>query len=181
MEDYLSEVARCLDSVSSDIIDAALNTILEVTKNNRKVLVIGNGGSAALASHFVTDLLKSGSQGKTRISAFSLVDNSALLTATSNDFRFVDVFTWQMKQIANSGDLLVAISSSGNSDNIIEALKLAKSLGLKTLTLSGFDGGKISKISDVAIITNSAIGNYGPVEDSHSIICHYLARRISHF
>lgn len=181
MKRYLDEVVRCLESVSEETIDAAIRVILEVTENDRKIIVIGNGGSAALASHFVTDLLKSGSLRQSRISAFSLVDNSALLTATSNDFRFEDVFSWQISQIANSGDLLVAISSSGNSDNIIEALKLAKSLGLKTLTLSGFDGGKISKISDVAIITNSAIGNYGPVEDSHSIICHYLARRISHF
>lgn len=179
MKNYLVEVVGCFESVSQEILEAAVRIISEVIQINRKVLVIGNGGSAALASHFVTDLLKSRSLGKSRISAFSLVDNSALLTATSNDFSFSEVFSWHLTQLANPGDLLVAISSSGNSENIFEAVSLAKSLGLRTLTLSGFDGGKISKISDVAIVTNSATGNYGPVEDSHSIICHYLARRIS--
>ena len=110
MKNYLVEVVDCLESVPQETLDTAVQIFLQAIQINQKVLVIGNGGSAALASHFVTDLLKSGSFGKSRISAFSLVDNSALLTATSNDLSFRDVFTWQLTQLANPGDLLVAIS-----------------------------------------------------------------------
>jgi phosphoheptose isomerase len=92
--------------------------------------------------------------------------------------QFENVFSWQLEQVASPSDLLFAISSSGNSLNIVNAVVVAQKLGLKTITLTGFDGGKISNLSEVAIITKSVIGNYGPVEDAHSVICHYLSREI---
>jgi len=178
LQEYIDEVVDCLNNVDIDSLKHALDLILETAENKSLIYVIGNGGSASLASHFVTDLLKSGSFRGLSISAISLVDNSSLLTATSNDMDFEDVYAWQLKQIAKAGDLLIAISSSGNSRNIVKTVTLARDLGLRTLTLSGFDGGAISNIADVSIVAKSKIGNYGPVEDAHSVICHYLSREI---
>jgi len=178
LKEYINEVFDCLKNVDRNSIDQALELISTSVKSKSSIYVIGNGGSASLASHFVTDLLKSGSSRGQSIAAISLVDNSALLTATSNDMDFEDVFSWQIRQLAKSGDLLIAISSSGNSKNIVRAVSAAGELGLKTLTISGFDGGLISHIADVSVVTKSSIGNYGPVEDAHSIICHYIARNL---
>jgi D-sedoheptulose 7-phosphate isomerase len=175
---YFAEVTECLESINSETLRSSLDLILKTSRNRSSIFIIGNGGSAAIASHFATDLLKAGYDRKVPISAYSLVDNSAIVTATSNDMQFENVFAWQLEQIAKKGDLLFAISSSGNSLNIINAVALGRNLGLKTISLAGFDGGELSNLSDIAIITRSAIGNYGPVEDAHSIICHYLSREI---
>lgn len=178
MKQYLNEVTACLNSVDNETLESSINFILETSRKKSSIFIVGNGGSAAIASHFATDLLKAGYAGNFPISAYSLVDNSALVTATSNDMQFEYVFSWHLEQIASPSDLLFAISSSGNSSNIVNAVVVAQKLGLKTITLTGFDGGKISKLSDVAIITKSEIGNYGPVEDAHSVICHYLSREL---
>lgn len=178
MKQYFNEVTACLNSVKIESLESSLDLILETSRKRSSIFIIGNGGSAAIASHFATDLLKAGYARNFPISAYSLVDNSALVTATSNDMQFENVFSWQLEQVASPSDLLFAISSSGNSLNIVNAVVVAQKLGLKTITLTGFDGGKISNLSEVAIITKSVIGNYGPVEDAHSVICHYLSREI---
>jgi len=178
VEQYFNEVTACLKSVNTESLDSSLNLILETSRKKSSIFIVGNGGSAAIASHFATDLLKAGYARHFPISAHSLVDNSALGAATSNDLQFENVFSWHIEQIARPGDLLFAISSSGNSSNIVNAVVVAQKIGLATITLTGFDGGKISKLSDVSIITKSEIGNYGPVEDAHSVICHYLSREI---
>ena len=150
--------------------------IVESSANMKSLYIIGNGGSASISSHFATDLMKAGSQNGMRIAAISLVDSAPVITATSNDFSYEEVFSWQISKLAREGDLLFAISSSGNSANIVKAVELAKELNLVTVSLTGFDGGKVSTISDFSIVTKSRIGNYGPVEDAHAIICHYLSR-----
>lgn len=178
MKRYFNEVTACLKSVDNESLQSSLDLILETSRKRSSIFIIGNGGSAAIASHFATDLLKAGYAKNFPVSAHSLVDNSALVTASSNDLQFENVFSWHIEQIARPDDLLFAISSSGNSPNIVNAIVIAKKLGLKTVTLTGFDGGKISNLSEVAIITKSEIGNYGPVEDAHSVICHYLSREV---
>lgn len=178
MNQYLNEVIDTLKSVNLSLLESAISLIDETRRNQRNIFVIGNGGSASLASHFTTDLLKSAKDMEVPISVFSLVDNSSLITATSNDFSFDEVFSWQLKQLAKPGDLLIAISSSGNSSNIVEAIRCSRKIGVKTITLSGFEGGRVSQISDIPIVTRSLIGNYGPVEDSHSILCHFIAKSL---
>ena len=149
-----------------------------IFKSKNKIAIIGNGGSAAIASHFAVDLIKSGNIRSSPIKAFSLTDNSALLTATANDYKYDEVFSWQLKEIANPGDLLFAISSSGNSTNILNAIQCAKELNVHSISLTGFDGGKAAAMADIALVAKSEIGNYGPVEDVHSIVCHYISRQV---
>ena len=179
--DYLIEVQECLSEVSSNIIISIIETILAAAKSRNNIFIIGNGGSASIASHFATDLVKSASKSGLQLNVSSLTDNIALYSATSNDEGFENVFSWQLEQFANRNDLLIAISSSGNSTNIVNAINTALKLEMKTISFSGFDGGKIALMSDVSLVTKSESGNYGPVEDAHSILCHYLARQIRNF
>lgn len=176
---YVDEVNVSINSVNLLDLNRAIDSMNSVATSGSKILVIGNGGSAALASHFAIDLLKAGFVRKSNISAFSLVDNSSIITATANDFCYEQTFSWQISQVGRKGDLLFAISSSGNSQNILEAIDVARALDLAIITLTGFDGGIAAEKSDIAIITKSAIGNYGPVEDSHSILCHFIAQELS--
>ena len=181
LSSYRDEVLNCLQSVSTEVLDLAIEQIQNASKRNANIFIAGNGGSAALASHFTIDLIKSGFTRKNPIRAFSLVDNSPVVTATGNDFDFDEVFSWQLRELGNENDLLIVISSSGNSNNILNALKTSREKNMYSLSISGFDGGMVSRISNVSIVTKSEKGNYGPVEDSHSIICHYLARQVLKF
>jgi D-sedoheptulose 7-phosphate isomerase len=176
LNQYLSEVNAGLASLDPSLLQESILMFKQTIKNGNMILVAGNGGSAAIASHFVTDLSRCTMQGNHKINALSLCDNQSLLTATANDFGYEHVFEYQIDRIAQEGDLLVLISSSGNSTNILKALEIAKEKKVKTMTLTGFDGGKASKLSDIPLIVKTEINNYGPTEDTHSILCHYFAR-----
>ena len=108
----------------------------------------------------------------------ALTANSALMTALSNDIGYDFIFSHQLIRKAKSGDLLLVISASGNSQNLIEAINSAKSIGMRVVALLGFDGGKISQVVEDSIIVKTPVGAYGPVEDVHLAICHYLALKI---
>jgi len=178
LKDYLAEVTEIASNLDLSALHSAILLIDECAKLSGTIFIIGNGGSASISSHFSTDIVKAGHFRKKQIRAFSLVDNSSLLTATANDFSYSDSFSWQLIEFARTGDVLFAISSSGNSENIHSAISKARSVGMKTISLSGFDGGLISKSSDISLVTKSQIGSYGPVEDAHSIICHYIASEL---
>lgn len=178
MSHYFERVNKALSAIDADTLSNAINEIIKRLSSQNSIFIAGNGGSAAIASHFATDLIKAGYRKNQAVKAFSLSENTAILTATSNDFGYEHIFSWQLSQIAQSGDLLISISSSGNSQNIINALEFAKKNNITTLSLSGFDGGISAKISDIVILTKSEKGDYGPVEDAHSIICHYIASKI---
>lgn len=181
LSEYFQEVADCLIGINQAEIQCALEMLNESSLKGRKILIAGNGGSAAIAAHFAVDLIKSGHLRNDSIKAIALSDNAALITATANDFSFEDIFSWQIHELGESEDLLFVISSSGNSMNILNALDVAKKLGIKSISITGFDGGEASKKSDLALVTKSDLGNYGPVEDSHSILCHYISRKILSF
>jgi D-sedoheptulose 7-phosphate isomerase len=143
----------------------------------RTVFVIGNGGSAATASHMMNDLNKGtlGHKGDAtwkRFKVIALTDNVSLMTAWANDTNFNTVFSEPLKNLANRGDVLIAISASGNSPNIIAAVEVAKQLGLTVLGLGGFTGGKLAQRADVCFVVPSS--GYGPVEDVHMILDHIL-------
>ena len=140
------------------------------------IFFIGNGGSAATASHFANDI----SIG-TRVShtdkpfkAMSLTDNMAVITAVGNDDGYEHIFTKQLQNFAKTGDVLVAISASGNSPNIIHTVEYAKTKGLKVIGLTGFDGGKLRELSDIRIHVQTRKGEYGPVEDVHMFVDHLI-------
>jgi len=174
---YLTELQEAYESFpTSDLINCAL--ALRSVASSATVYVIGNGGSASTASHMSVDLGVGSLRRKNPVRCISLVDNSGVLTATSNDIDFTSVFAQQIKLLGRLGDVLVCFSASGNSQNLIEAVLAAKKLGVITVGITGFDGGQLKKICDLSIHIPTKIGSYGVVEDVHSSISHVLTEVI---
>tara|TARA_B100000315_G_C14371790_1_gene493312 strand:- start:33 stop:587 length:555 start_codon:yes stop_codon:yes gene_type:complete len=147
----------------------------EARKCGSDIIFIGNGGSAATASHFAQDLAGVGRKtGKQGFRSRSLTDNTSFITAMGNDYGYESIFTCQMRNLFNEGDVLVAISASGNSQNVVEAVKLAKKMGGISIGLIGFDGGKLLDLCDHVIHVVSDKGEYGPVEDIHLMLGHMI-------
>jgi len=181
---YISYLNGLLTALDHNAISSVVDCFLTARKNRQTVFFIGNGGSAATASHFAQDLGEVGR--KTGVKGFktlSLTDNVSLLSAVGNDYGFDRIFTIQLSELFNAGDVLVAISASGNSPNVVNAVEFAKNAGGETIGLVGFDGGKLKNICDHIIYIKTDIGKYGPVEDVHMIMDHlitsYLISRLS--
>jgi D-sedoheptulose 7-phosphate isomerase len=174
-EDYFARVVLLIKSIQKSELLNVLDEFKKVKISGRKILVIGNGGSAALASHFAADLGSGSLLRGIDYPIISLVDNVPVITAAANDFGYENIFARQLINIAKSGDLLIIISSSGNSKNLIEASKVARKIGMKIIGIVGFDGGEIGRLSDFKIHVQSKVGEYGQVEDLHSIILHSVA------
>lgn len=177
-QNYSLRISSGLNTVSKKELDNALKSIYKTSKHRGQIWLIGNGGSAATASHFATDLSRCISENGQRIKAISLCDNVGLITAIGNDFSFEDVFKKQLQNLGKAGDLLISISASGNSRNLIKAVKFAIAHSISTLSLVGFDGGILNKLSDNPIYVQTDIGDYGIAEDCHSIICHYISSQL---
>jgi D-sedoheptulose 7-phosphate isomerase len=172
--DYLSEVSKALGAVNGEDLAAAVDAVLRAIRAEATIFVAGNGGNAATASHIVNDLMKSvRAAGVPRLRAISLGDNSALMTATANDETFAQIFSLPLSQMAREGDLLFVLSASGNSPNIIEALKAAASTRLTTVGFYGMGGGAAKSLTDFPVIVESY--DYGVTEDVQSAMCHALA------
>ena len=163
-------------SISESDIDSASISIFDCLKNQKSIWIIGNGGSASTAEHFETDLSfirKGHSFPKSKVS--SLTSNSALISAIANDIGYENVFSHQLYRRAESEDLCIFISASGNSENLLRAASAAKEIGMMTLGLLGFDGGELARILDKSVIVKTEVGKYGPVEDLHLAICHAIS------
>lgn len=181
---YGRYLGKLLENMDFKVMERVVELMLAKTKEGRTIFFAGNGGSAATASHFVTDLVQCSRPEKGILfKAISLVDNVPLMTALANDYSYDDVFTVQMQSLFAKGDMLVAISGSGNSPNIVAAVKLAKEMGGVTVALAGFDGGKMALLCDHVILVKTEKGEYGPVEDIHMVIDHmfscYLRMKLS--
>lgn len=149
----------------------------EAQSAGRHIFTCGNGGSASTASHFVCDVVKGASYGREkRFKIMALTDSLATLTAYSNDVSYEHVFVEQLKNFAGPGDVLLAISGSGNSPNVLRAVEYAKSVGCKTVALSGRDGGKLGPLADLNI--QVPVQHMGRIEDVHLIACHMIAYRL---
>lgn len=165
-----------------------LSSIIPVVKvlhqtmmsEDKTVFVCGNGGSASLSQHFSIDLGLGTKRflGTKGCRVIDLTSNAAIVTATANDVGYEYVFSDQVNLLANANDLLVTISSSGNSRNILNALEKAKELGVSTIGLTGFDGGKMRSLVDYSIHVDTNPGDYGMVEDVHSFILHCLTHLV---
>jgi len=172
---YKSEIKLALDLFEFDeeILDILKNSI----KKEQKIFIGGNGGSAALTSHYVCDLSKGANinwdKNNKRYKAISLSDNISYITAIANDGNYEQIFKEQLINLANRGDILILISSSGNSKNILKAAKYAKESGLIVIGITGFNGGKLKEICDYSAHINSKL--YEICEDIHSIFGHFLA------
>lgn len=175
---YYNYLFRLLDSIDVKEITAFADEMEKARNGGNTVFFVGNGGSAATASHmandFGIDVLKKGG-GNLPFRALSLTDNTAVMLAIANDDGYEQLFVNQLRVHYRSGDKLVAISASGNSPNVIAAAEWVKKQGGTVMSLVGFDGGRLRDISDVVIHVKSEKGEYGPVEDIHMIMDHLLA------
>ena len=174
-DEYKSKIKDSLDLFEFD--DEILKLLKNSIKNNQKIFVAGNGGSAAIASHYVCDLSKGAtnnwSENFIRYKAICLSSNIGYMTAISNDAHYNEVFKQQLINLASPNDILVLISSSGNSPNIVEAAKYAKENGLITVGVTGFSGGKLKELADYSAHMN--LNSYEVCEDIHAIFGHFLA------
>lgn len=174
-DDYMSYLAKVAKTVDRSQLKKAAAAFIEAYDRNKTIFFIGNGGSAATASHFCEDLAEVGRKCKKKIfKCISLTDNVPYITAAGNDYGYQHIFTKQMEGHFSENDLLVSISASGNSPNVIEAIKYAKSIGGKTIGLLGFDGGIAYDLCDIPIVAVTNAGEYGPVEDMHLIFDHLI-------
>jgi len=171
--EYVQAQKTALDSILADAVAEVIQKLRRAVQEDRQIFVFGNGGSAANASHFATDLGKSASDrvGK-RFRILSLNDNVSWLTALGNDYAYEDVFVRQLHNYAKPGDLAISISVSGNSPNGVKALEWAKANGLQTIALVGGKRGRMAEIVDQSIVISDT--HYGRVEDAQMGICHLL-------
>ena len=174
---YAQEAARAASSIERAALDHAAAILLEAYTRRAGVFSCGNGGSAAIANHLVCDHVK-GVRTTTDLvpRVVSLSANVELLTAIANDTAYEDVFAYQLESQSSPGDVLIAVSSSGRSPNIVRALTWANHHDLRTIALTGFDGGEAKAVAEVTIHVHSA--NYGIVEDLHHAVMHALAQYI---
>jgi D-sedoheptulose 7-phosphate isomerase len=179
---YLEYLSKVLKDIDVKEIGRFVNTLLDARERGAMVFFIGNGGSAATASHFANDLSIGTNSYDKPFRVMSLTDNVPIITAIGNDFGYQDIFVRQLKVLGKKGDVVVGISASGNSPNILNAFEYAKSAGIKTVALTSFDGGKMKPMADEGIHVPTAPKEYGPAEDAHMILDHlvgaYLMRAI---
>lgn len=172
---YLDESISCLEKIKkqSSVIYKVSTIIDETRKKNKNIFLIGNGGSSSTASHFVCDLNKTSTmKTKKRLKAFSLTDNIPTLTAIGNDISYDDIFTEPLKNFLSKDDVLILISGSGNSTNIIKAAKFAKTKNCSVIGITGFGGGKLKSLCDECIVIPS--NSMYRIEDMHLMINHIL-------
>jgi D-sedoheptulose 7-phosphate isomerase len=175
--EYLAQLARVLEQVPVMALERAIDLIMDARAANRRVYVMGNGGSSATASHFVCDLVKTARvPTHAPIKAFSLSDNTPLLTAWSNDQAYECVFAESIDAVVEPGDVVIAISASGNSRNIVRGLEAAASKRARTIALLGFDGGMASELAEVVV--HIPCDDYGLVEDCHSALGHAITKAL---
>ena len=174
---YTNSLKNSLDSVDLNKIFSIVDLLKTQFRKKKKIFVCGNGGSAAIANHYICDylkLLRFNTNFKPKI--VSLSDNVETLTAISNDHDYSEIFKYQAESLVERGDIFIIISSSGNSDNISKLAKWAKNKKFKIISFTGFNGGKLKKLSNINI--NIQENNYGRIEDSHHILMHLIMHYI---
>lgn len=178
--DYRRRLLNLFDSINIEEFEALIATIITAFKNGNTLFIAGNGGSAATASHMQADFtffVRNFTKFRPRV--ISLTDNVPIITAVGNDYSFDDIFVEQMRGVFKSGDVLLSISASGNSKNVIKASVLAKELCGKTLCFVGFQGGKLKEICDIALFILNDKDDYGPIEDLHLVLNHMIVNYLS--
>ena len=171
--DYACDISDICKNIPHDKIEEVCNALLDAYKSQKRIFVAGNGGSAGTANHFTCDFGKNAVKSECdRPKIISLSSNVEVLTALGNDFSYADVFTEQLKNLMNDGDLIILISASGNSPNVVSAAEYVKSRGGVVIGFTGFSGGKLKELSDISI--HISCNSYEKVEDVHMIITHMV-------
>lgn len=172
---YLAYLSELMAQVDVGVIEQIIDAFVEAGDRGNAIYFIGNGGSATTASHFTNDIgIGTRASGIKPLKTFSLVDNLAVITALANDEGYAHVFVRQLEEVLQPGDVLVALSVSGNSANIIEAVRYTKEIGVLTIGCTGFDGGELRRIVDISFHIPAHQGEYGPVEDLFMILDHLI-------
>ncbi len=170
---YKSTLLKALDTIDLGSVSKAIELLIEARAAGRTIFVCGNGGSASTASHFVCDMVKGASYERdTRFRIMALTDSLPTITAYSNDVDYASIFVEQLKNFAQPGDVVMAISGSGNSANVVKAMEYGRSAGCRTIALTGRDGGKLGATAELQI--RVAEPHMGRIEDGHMIVCHMI-------
>lgn len=180
---YIKELKTCLNHLNLSKIEEAIEILMEAYNNCKQVFILGNGGAASNASHMACDLgkgtlLREYDENEPRFKVISLTDNVAIMTAFANDLAYEDIFLQQLRNLVEKDDVVIALSGSGNSVNVIKAVEYAKRYGAKTIGFLGFKtGGKLARILDCSIIADSPL--YGPSEDVQLVLDHIITSYIA--
>ena len=179
-KDYVSRYNSAVNTINQSDLDLLIEMIKQKVNENQSIFTCGNGGSAYNASHIVTDWakMKLVLNGE-RLKVCSLCDNIGTITAYANDESFENIFSRQLETLAKKDDLLICISGSGNSGNVLKAANTAKKIGCKVVSLVGFSGGKLKEKSDLSIHVRS--NDMQIVEDAHMAVAHYIMQKITHY
>lgn len=176
--DYLERLKTAIDAMPLEHIAATGEILYRAYRHNKQVFIIGNGGSAATASHMACDLgMNTAAPNRPRFRVSSLNDNMPLVSALANDLGYDRVFAEQLTNLVHPGDVLISISGSGRSPNILAAMRCARERGATNIALLGFDGGKAIELADEYVLIPSS--NYGIVEDLHLVLDHMLVAYFS--
>ena len=173
LDEYLKRLEGAVQALPRERMNELGETLFRAYRNNKQVFLLGNGGSSSTSSHMAADLAKNtiGPNMK-RFRIMSLNDNPAIITALANDLGYENVFSEQLTNLVQAGDLLIVVSASGNSPNVLKAMRYARTRSAEVVGLLGFDGGEAAELADLALIVPS--NHYGVVEDVHLIINHIL-------
>jgi D-sedoheptulose 7-phosphate isomerase len=180
-QSYVQKLGKFLESLDLDALTEIIEQIERVRIEGKTIFLIGNGGSAATASHMAEDLafgtrMREGA----RIKALSLTDNQPYVMAAANDIGYDSIFEEQLKNLMLPGDLLIAISASGNSPNVVKAVDFANRNGGISVGLVGFDGGQLKESCHILLHVETKQGEFGPVEDIHLILDHIITEFLIH-
>ena len=178
---YLEHVQTVLQRIDTAEVGRFIATLLDARERGATVFFIGNGGSAATASHFANDVAIGNNAYEKPFRAISLADNMPIITAIANDFGYDEIFVRQLRVLGKRGDVLVGISGSGNSPNVVLAFEYALSAGIKTVAITGFDGGKLKAMAEEGIHVPTEPKEYGPAEDAHMVLDHLVGAYLTRY
>jgi D-sedoheptulose 7-phosphate isomerase len=178
---YFTYLTSVLDRISEEESEAFVTVLLEARIRESVVYFIGNGGSAATASHFANDISIGTRCYEKPFRVLSLCDNQAIITAIANDDGYENIFSQQLSVLLKKNDVVVAISASGNSPNLIKAIKTAKDMNAITVGITAFDGGTLKKSVDISLHVPTEKGEYGPSEDAHMILDHLIGSYLNRY
>ncbi len=171
---YLTELEQVIHDLSRDEVRAVADALMDAWRAGRRIFILGNGGSAATASHMMNDINKfTRVDGQPRFRAIALTDNVPWMTAVGNDQSYADIFVEQLENLMEPGDTVIAISASGNSPNVVKAVEYAQANGARVIGLCGRPGGQLAQRADLKVIIPS--DRIGQQEDGHMILDHVLS------
>ena len=178
VDGYFRRLNDTLRMTDANDVEVMADKIVRASDSGSKIFLVGNGGSAATASHYANDLVMAFSRTGRSTRVLCLSDNAALLTGLANDYSFEEVFEKQVRTMGEPGDVLILISASGNSPNLLRAVQAAHEMNIVAIAVVGFDGGALKSMCDLHVHTPTSLGDYGVSEDAHLVINHAIAEVI---